>query len=270
MQRDRSIPLGKAILILAAATCLSAFQSATNPWLPVDHTAFRAHLASLSAEEKTEQLRDWALIAASMDAEPENKAPGDTLSTVQPLRIDALHNVTQKRVGVTRWLPLANNRILALIADGTTGHCSTGTPGYRRHKARRLVCPQVTRDDDDAGPLREEVGHALRLTDAGLGKRNGRGVRRSLACVRGALSMTDNEGPPSFTALLCRSAFTHRVRVCSPRWPRTPACFHRTIGHHAYVSNRRPKTPQDNHHGQSAANKIHGGRFRQRIFWSYG
>jgi hypothetical protein len=105
--------------VAVTATISVAFQSGADTWLPVDYSAFRDHLASLPAGEQPEQLRDWAIMAAWMDAAPRDRNPGDSLFTLQPLRLDALHSVTQKRVGPTRWLPLANERVLAVIPEGT-------------------------------------------------------------------------------------------------------------------------------------------------------
>jgi hypothetical protein len=56
----------------------NAFQ-ASQIWLSMDFSGLRNHIESLSEEEQTEQLRDWALYAAWLDSNPTDKSPGDTL-----------------------------------------------------------------------------------------------------------------------------------------------------------------------------------------------
>jgi hypothetical protein len=58
-------------------------------------------------------------MAAWIDSNPGDKNPGDTLFPLQPLRIDPLRPLTQKRVGAFRWLALADDRVLALVPADT-------------------------------------------------------------------------------------------------------------------------------------------------------
>jgi len=105
------------ILVLLCPLPGGAFQANSTAWMAVDYSSFLGHLQSLAGDEQVEQLRDWALLAAYQDIDPTAKNANDTLFTVLPLRIDYLGPLNQHRFGPTRWLALADQRVLAMIPD---------------------------------------------------------------------------------------------------------------------------------------------------------
>jgi hypothetical protein len=91
-------------------------QTAVDRWIPI--TVNSSALTGFSNEDKAEQLRDWALMAAAVATGQSMDTYRDLFYRVPLLHEDLLRPLYQNRAGQYRWLPLPNGRELVLMPDG--------------------------------------------------------------------------------------------------------------------------------------------------------
>jgi peptidoglycan hydrolase-like protein with peptidoglycan-binding domain len=112
-----SIPrLIVAIVLLLAGGAAAVGQVAQTAWISVRTDV--STLSALSAEDKTEQFRDWALISAAVSTGQKPEIYRDLFYRFSPARVDMLRPLFQQRAGDDRWIALPDKVLLALVPEG--------------------------------------------------------------------------------------------------------------------------------------------------------
>lgn len=167
----------RSIPVLFALVAGSVFgQTADRQWVPVKIDS--STLLTLSAEEKTEQLRDWALISAVVSTGPKAETYRDLLYRFSPLRLDLVRPLFDQRAGKDRWVALPGGLLLVLVPEGKSndlvriGRLADDYTVSVGHRPKEATVFEYRIDDQAAilaiRPADETSGTVLYSTAAGF------------------------------------------------------------------------------------------------------
>ena len=108
--------LALAIVLLVVSVPASYGQVERGQWLTVKIE--KSSLEPIAAEERLEQLRDWALVSAAVSTGQKQDTYRDVFYRYLPVRLDLLHPLFQQRAGENRWIGLPDGVLLAIVPEG--------------------------------------------------------------------------------------------------------------------------------------------------------